>query len=101
MDAKVTLAQAIAEIRAQLIEANAQSKNEAIRFVATEIEVELEIVFKLEAEAGAGFKLFSLVDVSGKAKRGDESTHKVTLKLTPVGSDGKPVLVSDSQREQD
>jgi Trypsin-co-occurring domain 2 len=99
MDAKVTLAQAIAEIRAQLIEANAQSKNEAIRFIATEIEVELEIVFKLEAEAGAGFKLFSLVDVSGKAKRGDESTHKVTVKLSPIKSDGTPVEVADSDRE--
>ena len=101
MEAKVTLAQAISEIRAQLIEANAQSKNEAIRFVATEIEVELEIVFKLEAEAGAGFKLFSLVDVSGKAKRGDESTHRVVLKLTPENVDGTPVKVSDRNRERD
>jgi hypothetical protein len=99
MDAKVTLAQAIAEIRAQLIEANAQSINEAIRFIATEIEVELEIVFKLEAEAGVGFKLFSLVNVSGKANRGNESTHKVTMKLSPVNADGTQVKVSDSDRE--
>lgn len=99
MEAKVTLAQAIGEIRAQLAEANAQSQGKAIRFVPTEVEVELEIVFRVEAEAGAGFKLFSLIDVSGKAKASGESTHKVTLKLTPVNADNSPVLVADSERE--
>jgi hypothetical protein len=101
MEAKITLAQAISEIRAQLTEAEAQSQGEAIRFVPTEVEVELEIIFRVEAEAGAGFKLFSLIDVSGKAKAGGENTHKVRMKLSPVHPDNSPVLVSDSQREPD
>jgi NTP-dependent ternary system trypsin peptidase co-occuring protein len=55
----------------------------------------------MEAEAGGGFKLFALIDLSGKAKTGKESTHKVTLTLEPVRRDGKPVVIRDSEREKD
>lgn len=102
MDARVTLAQAIRELREQIVKAMAEGKGEAVRFVAKSIELELGITFQVEAEAGAGFKLLSLIDLSGKAKAGDENTHTVKLTLIPVGPDGKePVLVSDSEREKE
>jgi hypothetical protein len=101
MEARVTLAQAIREVRAQLVEAAAEGQGAAIRFIPKSVEVELGITFDVEVEAGGGFKLFSLVDFSGKVKRGDESTHKVKLTLDPVGRDSKPVLVGDTERDKD
>ena len=65
------------------------------------MEIELGIVFSLEAEASGGFKLLSLVDISGKAKAADQSTHKMKLTLEPTGRDGKPVLIRDSEREKE
>lgn len=97
MDARVTLAQAIRELRAQLVEAAAEGEGSAVRFVPKSVQVELGITFDVEAEAGGGFKLFSLIDLSGKAKTGSESAHKVTLTLEPVGRDGKPILVRDTE----
>jgi hypothetical protein len=101
MDAEITLADAIRELRTQLVEAAAGGEGSPIRFVPKTAEVELGITFRVEAEAGGGFKLFSLVDLSGKAKGGSESTHKVKLTLEPVGRDGKPFLIRDTEREKD
>ena len=45
-----------------------------LRFASSRNQwVELGIIFNVEAEAGGGFKLFSLIDLSGKAKTGDAS----------------------------
>jgi hypothetical protein len=101
MEARVTLAQAIRELRTQLVEAVKEGEGAAIRFVPKSVDVELAIIFDAEVEAGGGFKLFSLIDLSGKAKLGDETTHKVKLTLEPIGRDGKPVLVRDTEREKD
>lgn len=100
-ETRVTLAQAIRELRAQLMEAATEGEGIAIRFVPKSVEVELGITFSVEAEAGGGFRLLSLIDLSGKAKIGDQSTHKVKLTLEPVGRDGKPLLIRDSDRERD
>jgi len=101
METKVTLAQAIRELRAQLIEASVEAKESAVRFVPKAVEVELGITFNVEAEAGGGFKLFSLIDLSGKAKTGNENTHKVKLTLEPTDSKGGPITVSDRERQRE
>jgi NTP-dependent ternary system trypsin peptidase co-occuring protein len=101
MKARITLARAIRELRTQLAEAAVEGEKAAIRFVPKSVEVELGITFEAEAEAGGGFKLFSLIDLSAKAKAGQESTHKVKLMLEPVGHDGKSIKIGDSQREKD
>lgn len=101
MDAKVTLARAIRELREQLTEAVSEGENASVRFTPRSVEVELGITFDVEVEAGGGFKLFSLVDLSVKSKIGDESIHKVKLTLEPVGRDGKALLVRDSEREKE
>jgi hypothetical protein len=97
MEAKVTVAQAIRELRSQIVEAVAEGQGSTIRFIAKSVEVELGITFEVEAEAGGGFKLLSLIDLSGKAKASNENTHKVKLTLEPVGPDGKPTLVRDTK----
>jgi hypothetical protein len=101
MEGSVTLAEAIRNLREQLVEATAEGKDSAIRFVPNSVEVELSITFNKEAEAGGGFKLFSLVDLSGKAKVGDQATHRIKLALQPVGRDGKPTLIGDTEREKE
>jgi hypothetical protein len=100
MEAQVTIAQAIRELRAQLAEAAMEGKGTAISFVPRTVEVELGITFNVEAEVGGSFKLLSLVTLSGKARMADESIHKVKLTLEPVSRDGEPVVIRDSSRER-
>jgi hypothetical protein len=100
MTENVTVADAIKQLRAQLEEAQREGEGRELRFVAQSVEVELAIVFKTETEGGAGVKAWFL-DVSGKAKSADETTHKVKLVLRPVGRDGKPTLVSDKEHERE
>ena len=95
MEAQVTLAEAIRELRAQLSEAAAEGQDAEIRFIPKTIEVELAITFDLKAEASGGFKLFSLIDLSAKGGADRENSHKVTLTLEPVGRTG-PVEVRDT-----
>jgi hypothetical protein len=96
----VTVAAAIKQLRAQLEEAQQEGAGRDLRFVAASVELELGIVFRSETEGGGGVKAWFL-DISGKAKAGDETTHKVKLVLQPVDRDGNPTFVSDTQRERE
>jgi len=96
----VTVADAIKQLRTQLEDAQQEGTGKALRFVAKSVELELGIVFRSEKEGGGGMKAWFL-DISGKAKVADETTHKVKLLLEPVGRDGKPTLVSDPEHEKE
>jgi len=100
MNDTVTLTDAIRALRSQLEEAAKDGALSDVRFVPKAVEVELEIKFSLEAEAAGGFKLLSLIDVSGKLKAAGTDSHKVKLILEPVGKDGKPYLICDADRER-
>jgi hypothetical protein len=99
MAENVTVADAIKQLRAQLEQAQREGIGKDLRFLTRSVEVELAIVFKTETEGGAGVKAWFL-DVSGKAKAADETTHKVKLVLEPVDRDGKPTQVSDRELEK-
>lgn len=88
-DPRIGLAQAIAALRAELSEARRQGQGTDIHFAVGDIEVELALEFGWSKEAGAGFKLFSFVDLSGKAGSTDKTSHKVKLKLT-IDTTGNP-----------
>jgi hypothetical protein len=104
----VTIAEAVEQLRTQLAEAQVQlakvqregSSGKDLRFLTKSVEVELAVVFKTEVEGGVGVKAWFL-DVSGKTKGGDETTHRVKLVLEPVGPNGKPIQVSDSEHEKE
>jgi Trypsin-co-occurring domain 2 len=100
MAENVTVTEAVKQLRVQLEAAQQEGAGKALRFLARSVEVELSIVFKSETEGGAGVKAWFL-DVSGKAKASDETTHKVKLMLEPVGPDGKPTLMSDQEHEKE
>jgi hypothetical protein len=78
-----TIAEAISDLRDQLITATSQGENEQIRFRPQSIELELSLVYGTQggAEAKAGWHIFSL-GVKGDASR--QSTHRVKLTLDPV-----------------
>lgn len=92
----VELSDAIRNLRMQLEAAQLEGTEKKLRFLPKSVEVELTIVFKGEAEGSAGVKAWVL-DVSGKAKASKETSHKIKLVLEPVGRDGKPTLVGDSE----
>lgn len=100
MAGEVTVAEAIKQLRTQLADAQREGSGKDLRFLTKSVEVELAVVFKTETEGRAGVKAWFL-DVSGGAKRADETTHKVKLVLEPVGPDDKPTQISDAEREQE
>ena len=75
---QIQLADAIKELRNQLEIAQSEGANNKLRFLARTVEVELAIIFKGEAEGGGAVKAWFL-DVSGKAKGGNETSHKLKL----------------------
>lgn len=99
MSIEISLAQAIRELRSQLEQAAKEGRDADLRFVPKAVEVELSLSFTAEREAGGGIKVFSLVDLAGKAKEGKAGIHRIKLTLEPVGRDGKPALIRDTDRE--
>ena len=95
MSSNITLSEAIRAIRAELQESALASQGERIRFVPKAVDIELTVTFSCENEAGGGFRLLSLIDLSGKAKTGDANSHKIKVTLEPVSADNSPVLVND------
>lgn len=101
---RIGLAEAIAELRQELARARAEGMNSPIRFAAGEIEVELALEFGWTREGGGGVKLFSFLDLSGKAGASDKAAHKLRLKLTIDGDNtiSGPAKDPDNQpRTQD
>jgi hypothetical protein len=78
---QVGLAEAIAEVRAELERARRAGQGEAIRLAVGEIEVELGLEFAWNREGSGGVKLFSFLQLSGKAGMNEKSSHRLRLKL--------------------
>jgi hypothetical protein len=97
--AQISLEDAIKDLRTQLQNAADQGSDAAIRFIAKSVEVELSIVINREAEVKAGVKLWSIFDLSGSAKAGDENTHKVKLTLEPVDQNREAALIGSTRLE--
>ena len=94
MSDDVTIADAIKQLRAQLIEAIREGEGKSVRFLPKSVEVELTMVLKSQVDGGGGIKAW-FVDVSVKGSTGNEATHKVKLTLDVVGPGGKPTEISD------
>lgn len=84
---RIGLAEAIAELRRELARAREEGLNSPIRFATGEIEVELALEFGWTREGGGGVKLFSFLDLSGKAGASEKLGHKVKMRLTVAGGD--------------
>jgi len=93
---RIGLADAIAGLRSELSRARLESQGQDIRFDVDKIDVELSIDFGLEREAHGGFKLFSFVNLGGKAGDSTKTGHKVKLSLSvhADGSESEPFRIS-------
>jgi hypothetical protein len=95
---RISLADAIAELRSEISQAQQEGKGKDVRFAATGIEVELSLDFELRAEGNAGIsKWIPFVDLGITGGGSKTSLHKLTLTLE-IDTTGDPSkgLISDS-----
>jgi len=86
----VRLADALAELRAEISRARREGEGKDVRFAAKAIEVELTVDFGWTAEATAGVsKWIPFVDLGVKGSGSEKSLHKVKLTLE-IDSKGQP-----------
>jgi hypothetical protein len=87
---KIRLADAIAELRAEISQARREGEGKDVRFAMKAIEVELSVDFGWTAEGTAGVsKWIPFVDLGVKGSGNEKSLHKVKLTLE-VDTGGDP-----------
>ena len=92
------LADAIAQLRREIVRAEASAKGETVHFTLGAVELELEVELLTAASAEAGFK-WVVVSAGGATKAERTHTHRVKLTLNAL-SGGAPVIVSDSSAQE-
>jgi hypothetical protein len=94
----VRLADAIAELRAELSRARQEGEGKDVRFAAKAIEIELSVDFGWTAEGSAGVsKWIPFVDLGVKGSGSEKSLHKVKLTLEiDTGADPSKGLITDT-----
>jgi hypothetical protein len=99
----ITIAEAVEQLREDLLQAIAQGDGRKVQFGLEAVELELGLTATREAEAGAKVK-WLVVEVGGKGKAVSEDTHKLTLKLIPVAKaeSGKfrRLLITDAMEKE-
>lgn len=79
---KITVAEAIAELRSEIYRAQSESADQNIRFIAKSIEIELSVSFEREVSANGGVaKWIPFVDFAVKGSEKKQGFHKITLQL--------------------
>lgn len=89
----IPLADAVAAVRDELIEAAARGGTHPdVVFAVGSVEMEFEVELRADAKAKAGFKLWAVgAEVEAGVSRG--KTHRVALTLTPRNVHGGDLLV--------
>lgn len=88
--ADISVADAIEQLRIELVAALTKSQDQSIQFLLEGVELELAISAKQEGGLSAKVK-WLVVQAGIDTKIGSEQRHKVKLKLNPVqrSDDGK------------
>jgi hypothetical protein len=97
---KVSLADAITNLRTDLTKARDAGEDKELRFNVESIEIELQAVAETDVKTGVGVNWWIL---SGNVDAGHTNTITQTLKLTlsvAPGEDGKPRPISDRKDER-
>jgi Trypsin-co-occurring domain 2 len=94
----IPLASYIRALRSELEEAQREGQDAQTRFGVGPVELEFEVAVTREREGRGGLQIW-VVELGGAGKRADASTQKVTLTLTPLDEEGRPLTVSDRLRE--
>jgi hypothetical protein len=90
---EIELADAVAAMRAELLEAAARGAGEDVAFAVGPIVLEFAVELRADAKAKAGFKAWV---VSGDAEVGVARgrTHRVSVSLTPKAVGGGDLLIA-------
>ncbi|MET8700714.1 trypco2 family protein [Kitasatospora sp. NPDC004723] len=89
----VPLADAVAAVRDELLEAAARAGDDPqVVFAVGPVEMEFEVELRADAKAKAGFKLWA-VGAETEAGLSRARTHRVSFTLTPQRPDGGDLLV--------
>jgi hypothetical protein len=94
---RIRLADAIAELRAEISRAQKEGQGKDVRFAPKAIEIELSLDFGWNAEGSAGVsKWIPFVDLGIKGSGSEKALHKVKLTLE-INTAGEPSrgLISD------
>ena len=92
----IGLQEAIAALRAELIESVVASQGEQLRFEVGEITMEFQIEVERIAEAKGGIR-FWVVELGAGGTAKNKDGHKVVIPLKPVRADGKPILTGSHE----
>ncbi|MER5966699.1 trypco2 family protein [Streptomyces sp. NPDC002057] len=90
---EIGLADAVAAVRDELLDAAARAVGHEISFVVGPVEMEFEVELRADARAKAGFRVWAVTaDAEVGVARG--RTHRVSFTLTPRDTAGGDLLVS-------
>ncbi|MFB7678464.1 trypco2 family protein [Kitasatospora purpeofusca] len=97
----VPLADAVAAVRDELLEAAARAGNDPqVVFAVGPVEMEFEVELRADAKAKGKFKLWAVgAEVEAGVSRG--RTHRVSFTLTPKRADGTDLLIHSAQERPD
>jgi hypothetical protein len=95
MHDRIALAEMLAQLRRELLKAQDDGRDSALRFQIEEIEIELQIATTKEAGGGGGVK-FWVYNAEAQVNAAQAKTQTLKLKLKPLGADKKPIEVSDA-----
>lgn len=93
---KIGLAEAVEALRDELTEAIAASADQSLRFRVGEVIVEFEVTVE-RTRGGRGGLKFWVIDVGAEGSRTNANTHHLTIPLTPVNTDGSPILTGEQR----
>ncbi|MBV9481760.1 MAG: hypothetical protein JO249_13545 [Acidobacteria bacterium] len=90
----IPLAEAIADLRAELLDAVSEGQGKDLHFGLKPIELELSLAVTKEGGATGKVK-FWVVELGADGKYQNEVMHKLKLVLEPRGIDGREFQVSN------
>lgn len=90
---KIPLASLLKQLRHDLLEAQQEGANTALRLGIDDIELELQISATEDKEGKVGTALWVFTADAG-VDLGKAQTHTLRIKLKAFGADGKPLSVS-------
>lgn len=90
----IELADAVAVVREELVEAAWRGRGQPVGFVVGPIEMEFTVELRADVKAKAGFKAWVLASAEVEAGVSRGRTHKVKVTVTPKGPDGGDLLIA-------
>jgi len=88
VDQGIPLAQAIEDLRSELLKAVTSGKGQALQFRLKPVVLELKLAITREDGVNASVN-FSVLRFGAEASGNEAMTHTLKLELEPVGKDGE------------